>query len=648
MKFVLIFAMWFVTAAVFGETFWDFDDGKKNAMPDAESQTDCLFVPIRGSRDGVKYTLCVYPKEIQYGDTVYFCVLRENPSEESLPIRAEMFAFAQNVRCSWKDAPDGESVSLLTEQRFFEADGGEEWNFSGNMNFNQQQLNGIYPLLPKSWGVIAAFEREFPALEDFPETFWKKEEGTLEIVVSEGGDAPQLVSEPFPIHVRSRCASETALLNQWLAALPANRFPTVKQTSCLLVPCTGVCGTCWRPDPKDVRTYDVKSTTDAPHILYNPLVCLMNFESRKPDYTQAPESAKEWLELENRFSESTLKDEIRFLRFSSEFLELGGQTLRYDQETTWIDWEKWLWTRPFPQKYSICLRLMRWSPRILSRMRSIASSRLNENWEERKKLTQCCWEWEEQLLKMESRFNECSTFVRKNTMQESISQKDSEKEKAAEKQQAAERQKEKDSEEISKRTAEMCKKSGCRPGLEPYRVLIANVEEPVTDFYPSNWDECKKKVAEIQRQKQWLEVTPGAIRVGESVTVRRYAENESSVPFSVTKSGKPAVLTCLLEEKYAIQIPQKEPVQPSDDVKLTIAPGETVLVGEYVFQVPKPEDSASPFWEFIRENVSKEPIVCRLFLGETQTRGVDLTFSSAPPPPKNEKFREIRENALNE
>ncbi len=188
----------------------------------------------------------------------------------------------------------------------------------------------------------------------------------------------------------------------------------------------------------------------------------------------------------------------------------------------------------------------------------------------------------------------------------------------------------------------------CRPGLEPFFYTKCYVDSAPEQPFAGTWDELVEKRKEIQRQKQWLEVTPGAIRVGESVTVRRYAENESSVPFSVTKSGKPAVLTCLLEEKYAIQIPQKEPVQPSDDVKLTIAPGETVLVGEYVFQVPKPEDSASPFWEFIRENVSKDPIVCRLFLGDTQTRGVDLTFLSAPPPSKNEKFREIRENALNE
>ena len=382
--------------------------GKHRLFPTKETQPGCLFVPMKSPEKDLRYTLCVWPAEIRFGDTVYFCVLRENLSEKAHLPKRELLAMAQEVHCRWiRDGiAQGETHTLLPECRMVTAGGEKEFPYGQTPEKTVFEATGSCWIPAGAWSVAASFVREFPALEEWKDDFWAEKDGELKLVVSEPGEEPELVSEAFTISVLPRPKAEMELLDQMYAEFPKERFPT-EETVTLGPPQTTFGNYAVTPategDHLDRATEcRFRISRETPVSAYSLQRCVLRVGMRKPEFALSPMDDAERIRLPGKFS-GTLGHEIRLLCETERFLTFPASNLFRE-----------IFDAPFPQRVSFALRFLAWRPRTLEEFRRIRTTaeEAGISDEEKKALARLAWEWEEAVWELEKGFRLVSPYAR--------------------------------------------------------------------------------------------------------------------------------------------------------------------------------------------------------------------------------------------
>ena len=276
---------------------------------------------------GLKHTLEIYPKEIRFGDVVYFASYTENTTDEivdNFPDSEESDlnkSFVKDLKIT--------SPQLTREYTWSEAIDSEDCVLSV---FNFQ------PLLPHEKRLFGLWTVEFPPLEDWETPFWKelRENLTQEGIVCNlqltnyyyvrGKDHvfryhhEQTLTQEFLIKPRSE--KESLLLEkQRLKALELQTTRNEKRDGKFV----------FSPPEEEDGYLALKGKEYAPsHFVREALGT-----SLVPDN---PKTIEGWRKLDESFVEGTLRDEISFTRLLLEYLTADEGEKTEQAEKKLLDW----------------------------------------------------------------------------------------------------------------------------------------------------------------------------------------------------------------------------------------------------------------------------------------------------------------------
>lgn len=295
--------------------------------PSPASTGSVATFELRGDPDfpQVARTLSVYPTEVSVGDVVYFIVVEENRSSETLP--------------GWRvgfPEPVG-SLGTLSSAGFstrYEAIPEEPSDLLCERGFE------IRPLAPGERRINWRGFCEVPPLEDWNAPFFKELREKLR-------DAPDGVpvrltpgffgsdGEPIsiPLVVKERPDAETRRLEDWLAATPKRLLPIIDEANRKRLRSEEL-----PPNPRGGvrvagRSFDPRA--------------FVRFSFRKPNRPNAPRALTGWRKLEADFAPSTLRDEIILTRLQLEYYDAPDGEASDAALKALVDW---LQNRPEPQR----------------------------------------------------------------------------------------------------------------------------------------------------------------------------------------------------------------------------------------------------------------------------------------------------------
>lgn len=326
----------------------------------------------------------IYPAEISFGDTVYFCVVEssrewehwEKLSDDQKKHTAEyLYCAEMEPRIQGELCRGTESLGRFNLFRkvsvtadhgpVFDCSDAEEREFWG------VQAIGRYDN-PKA-RVVAVFSREIPALDDFAQWAsvfpWNSNRGeqndftlNLQIFVPGWYDTREV---SVSLKIRPRRSEENRILAEWLQRANHVEQPKIGTQIGLL-------------ESLRIQHPEWGKETLEPirqNVLYRPLTDFqpVKMTIRPPEEQFAPMTrlnslagvpvmplnAREWKELEDRFEPSTLRDEIQFLRMVSEVFESSRE-----DETSLNALLEWLRERPLPQRISMTARYLEMRPQL--------------------------------------------------------------------------------------------------------------------------------------------------------------------------------------------------------------------------------------------------------------------------------------------
>ncbi|MBR5758693.1 MAG: hypothetical protein IKX88_08870 [Thermoguttaceae bacterium] len=273
----------------------------------------------------LKLTLEIYPTEIYFGDVVFFAARIENVSDKtiehcldygSLP---DYINYLGVVRIT---APQLEQEYLWRPE-----------NTTGSTACYVVQSKDLPPGEKRLAGKAAV---EFPPLEDWNDPFWKelREKMTPDGIVCQFQVAQRYeirsvkrkVVFSQDILIKPRPEEETALLEKWFNNTPQNLFPEGNGSERL----------------SNIHSF---GRDDGGFIVvdgkeYNPKHFVRTVTFKKPFIPNNPTTLEGWRELDSKFCDSTLHDEIKYARLLLEYLaaEEGEATKQTKKELTdWID-----------------------------------------------------------------------------------------------------------------------------------------------------------------------------------------------------------------------------------------------------------------------------------------------------------------------
>ncbi len=282
---------------------------------------------LRGDPDfpEVVRTLSVYPTVVSVGDVVYFIVVEENRSNETLPVWRVGF-----------QEPVG-SIGTLSSAGF-----STRYKAIPEIPYDVFLDRGVEtrPLEPGERRITWRGFCEVPPLEDWNAPFFKELREKLR-------DAPdgvpvRLTSSFFgpdgerlsvPLVVKERPDAETRRLEDWLAATPERLLPIIDEANRKRLRSEEL-----PPNPRDGvrvagRSFDPRA--------------FVRFSFRKPNRPNAPRKLTDWRKLETEFSPSTLRDEIVLTRLQLEYYNAEEGEASDAALKILVDW---LQSRPEPQR----------------------------------------------------------------------------------------------------------------------------------------------------------------------------------------------------------------------------------------------------------------------------------------------------------
>lgn len=305
---------------------------KKNETMPAEIE----YVPTLGEKviiqapveenDRVRHTVEIFPKEIYFGDTIYFIAYDENLSEEMIPrftnlsardLDGHMYGFSATLSCD----TTSKTYTSIAELRT---------NLHLRMSFPFKDFQ------PGEKRIFRKAYIELPPLEDWEDPFWKDirdkmpPEGiklTLSVKHARFIEEtqPRAVAISEEILIKPRPASEMALLQKWYENTPEKLFPKVE-------------GNRKVPHDMDLKSSG-KSNIKVAGKRYDPWM-FIRLGNRKPSDPNNPTTLAEWRKLESGLVPSTMRDEIRFTRLQLEYYDAEKGAKTDNAKTELVDWLK--------------------------------------------------------------------------------------------------------------------------------------------------------------------------------------------------------------------------------------------------------------------------------------------------------------------
>ena len=274
--------------------------------------------------DGLKIALEIYPKEIYLGDVVYFTAYFENVSDKtinhcsdyaSLPDFANYTGGGVKISCS------------QIEQDYL-------WLPENTTGVWYSLVVGETDIRPGEKRLAGKEAVELPPLEDWNSPFWKefRDKLTPEGIVCQfqvtqryriWPDKQGSVVLTQDVLIKPRPEEETVLLEEWLANTPKNVLPG-------------------RYGPEKMSDVSSLDRNDLGFIVvdetkYDFRHFVRSAAFRKPFYPNAPSTLDGWRELESKFCDSSLRDDITFTRLLLEYFEADADKTG-EAKKELIDW----------------------------------------------------------------------------------------------------------------------------------------------------------------------------------------------------------------------------------------------------------------------------------------------------------------------
>ena len=300
-------------------------------LPQSESNVDAKLPCER--------TVYLYPREVYYGDTIYIAVCYRNISED------DGKRVTRLNRNEWDDKLNNVSATLRFKNEelkyLFEKDG----SFKGTRNAHHERTTFFGP---NDFFVGYVCCIETPPLEDLKQSFWQEIRNELEkessISLAIDIELPagfsfskDLISETVTINNRPN--SELGLLEKWSYeyASPSDPFyPEIhkrgnKDFSYKL-----------RPSSSDESKYSIIYQKEKATPLSVSPSYVVRVGNRKPFAPNSPTTVDGWRELEDRFVDSTIKDEIHLTTLLIEYYaarETNAENIqdKRDAVLQWLD-----------------------------------------------------------------------------------------------------------------------------------------------------------------------------------------------------------------------------------------------------------------------------------------------------------------------
>ena len=273
----------------------------------------------------LKLTLEIYPTEVYFGDVVFFATYYNNVSNKTIDKCLDFNDYPSFITYS-------NSVTITSPQLEHE------------YLWRPENTSGAIPSMAKRYVSIPKNEKrligmtdvELPPLEDWNDPFWKelREKMTPDGIVCQFQVAQRYeirsvkrkVVFSQDILIKPRPEEETALLEKWFNNTPQNLFPEGNGSERL----------------SNIHSF---GRDDGGFIVvdgkeYNPKHFVRTVTFKKPFIPNNPTTLEGWRELDSKFCDSTLHDEIKYARLLLEYLaaEEGEATKQTKKELTdWID-----------------------------------------------------------------------------------------------------------------------------------------------------------------------------------------------------------------------------------------------------------------------------------------------------------------------
>ena len=302
-------------------------DFANQAYPQIEHRptTDETETIVDSNQDEiVRTTLEVFPKEIYFGDTLYFVAHAENLSNETLR------AFYHSLKS------DNSSVTIIspsTSKRYL-------WTPEYITKESKGAALRTKNLLPGEKRFSANGCYEFPPLDDWNDPFWKE---FLKTIPPEGivcqlqfnfwfcfrdslfSSVRCERTEIQEILIKPRPENEMVLLEKWHKSTPEKFFPKVDGNR--KVP--------YGMDLKSSGKSDIKIGGEK----YDSWL-FIRLGNRKPSDPNNPTTLDGWRKLEASLTPSTMRDEIRLTRLQLEYYSAQKGEASEKAKAELIDWLK--------------------------------------------------------------------------------------------------------------------------------------------------------------------------------------------------------------------------------------------------------------------------------------------------------------------
>ena len=271
----------------------------------------------------LRLTLEIYPTEIYFGDVVFFATYYNNVSNKTIDKCLDFNDYPSFITYS-------NSVTITSPQLEHE------------YLWRPENTSGAIPSMAKRYVSIPKNEKrligmtdvELPPLEDWNDPFWKelREKLTPDGIVCqfqvaqhyEIGSNRRKAVFTQDILIKPRPEEETVLLEKWFNDTPAELFPKGKVEKWFSARMLG----------RDVGGFIVVGGKE-----YNPVHFVRTSAFRKPFIPNNPTTLEGWRELETKFCDSTLRDDIKFTRLLLEYFEADDQKAEQAKKdlTDWIE-----------------------------------------------------------------------------------------------------------------------------------------------------------------------------------------------------------------------------------------------------------------------------------------------------------------------
>ncbi len=355
----------------------------------------------REDDSAIEHSVAVSSREIYYGDLLYFATLEKNVSTEpvkvpgvpgsvffSSPLEESAFCLDATLRYA------GLTKDYSFEYGVFYGSLEQQFPYVDYDEYRKIDVGGAcgrrYPvttstsLSPGQERVFLLAVLDMPALDEWNDPFWKRVRDDLEnresVTLNVDISYLRLISEKvreyrretttFELVVKSRPQQEMALLDGWfndlnVAATKAKEineawyyvyFP-VHRRNVYQLNQDKVCKVCisdhdfarspFKEFNADLARYPFYTERGA-------IRSLIRSGNRKPPVTNFPTNDAEWREIESRFGDSLLKNEIHFMRICAKFF---SDNTPKEQDELMASFDAWYNDLPLLQRYAFARQL---------------------------------------------------------------------------------------------------------------------------------------------------------------------------------------------------------------------------------------------------------------------------------------------------